>query len=87
MLHDKTSNQQEGKGKEWHSASDSLYGIIWKRVSSDQRMGGNEWYVEVCQQAQDRREWCGSMSDGKGEGKASGKSNKSKQNRHKGTYN
>jgi len=53
MLHDKTSNRQEGKGKEWHSASDSLYGIIWKRVSSDQRMGGNEWYVEVCQQAQD----------------------------------
>jgi len=52
MLHDETSNQQEGKGKEWHSAGNSLHGIIWKRVSGDQRTSGNEWYVEACQQVQ-----------------------------------
>jgi len=37
MLRDETSNRQEGKGKEWHSASKRLHSVVWKRVSSDQK--------------------------------------------------
>ena len=66
MLRNETSNRREGKGKEWHSAGDSLRGVVWKRVSGDQRTSGNEWYVEARQRAQGRRERRGSMSDGKG---------------------